>query len=273
MAAESSIRLRVISLGAGVQSTTMALMAAHGEIGPMPDCAIFADTQAEPRAVYDHLRWLMSGNVLPFPVHIVSRGSLAEQTRRSAAGDAPNYVPWYSETAESKGMLWRSCTDKFKLTPLREKMREMVGLAPGEQSKTPSVECWIGISTDEASRIKPSQNRWCEHRWPLIEARMSRWDCLRWLERNGYPPPPKSACTFCPYRSDEAWRDLRDNHPEDWADAVAMDAVVRAGVKGSTGTLYAHRDFVALAEADLSTAEDRGQLNLFNNECEGMCGV
>ena len=36
--------LRVISLGAGVQSTTMALMAAHGEIGPMPDCAIFADT-------------------------------------------------------------------------------------------------------------------------------------------------------------------------------------------------------------------------------------
>jgi hypothetical protein len=26
-----------------VQSTTLALMAAHGEIGPMPDCAIFAD--------------------------------------------------------------------------------------------------------------------------------------------------------------------------------------------------------------------------------------
>lgn len=40
----SPIRLRALSLGAGVQSTTMALMAAHGEIGPMPDCAIFADT-------------------------------------------------------------------------------------------------------------------------------------------------------------------------------------------------------------------------------------
>lgn len=52
---------RVISLGAGVQSTTMALMAAHGEIGPMPDCAIFADTQDEPPEVYDHLAWLMSG--------------------------------------------------------------------------------------------------------------------------------------------------------------------------------------------------------------------
>jgi hypothetical protein len=32
-----TVRLRVISLGAGVQSTTMALMAAHGEIEPKPN--------------------------------------------------------------------------------------------------------------------------------------------------------------------------------------------------------------------------------------------
>jgi hypothetical protein len=62
--------LRILSLGAGVQSTTLALMAAHGEIGHV-DCAIFADTQWEPRAVYVHLGWLASSNVLPFPIHIV----------------------------------------------------------------------------------------------------------------------------------------------------------------------------------------------------------
>ena len=45
-----TIRLRVHSLGAGVQSTTLTLMAAHGEIGPMPDGAIFADTGWEPLA-------------------------------------------------------------------------------------------------------------------------------------------------------------------------------------------------------------------------------
>ena len=38
--------LEVISLGAGVQSTTMALMAAHGEIEPIPDYAVLADTGA-----------------------------------------------------------------------------------------------------------------------------------------------------------------------------------------------------------------------------------
>jgi hypothetical protein len=265
--------IRVISLGAGVQSTTMALMAAHGEIGPMPDCAIFADTQGEPAVVYDHLRWLMSPNVLPFPVKIVTRGSLEQQVRDSIAGEAPNYVPWFSETKESQGMLWRSCTDKFKLTPLKKAMREMAGLAPGEQSKEPLVECWIGISTDEASRVKPSNNNWCVNRWPLIEKRMSRGDCLEWLKRNGYPQPPKSSCWFCPYSSDARWREIRDKHPAEWAKAVSLDDAIRGGVRASTGTLYAHRSFKPLSEVDLSTAEDRGQLNMFNNECDGMCGV
>ncbi|MBP2230768.1 3'-phosphoadenosine 5'-phosphosulfate sulfotransferase (PAPS reductase)/FAD synthetase, partial [Azospirillum agricola] len=58
--------LRVLSLGAGVQSTTLALMAATAEVGPMPDCAIFADTEWEPHGVYEHLDWLETQ--LPFPV-------------------------------------------------------------------------------------------------------------------------------------------------------------------------------------------------------------
>ncbi len=57
----SSIRLRTMSLGADVQSTTMALLAAHGEIGPMPDCVIFTDTGGKPRGVYEHLRRLAEG--------------------------------------------------------------------------------------------------------------------------------------------------------------------------------------------------------------------
>jgi len=79
-------KLRVLSMGAGVQSTTLALMAAHGEIGPMPDCAIFADTKAEPAAVYDQVTWLRSGNVLPFPIHDVSAGSLKTEIEEAAAG-------------------------------------------------------------------------------------------------------------------------------------------------------------------------------------------
>jgi len=70
----------VISLGAGVQSSTMALMAAHGEIHPMPDCAVFADTQVEPQSVYRWLDWLEKQ--LPFPVHGSQGGISGSMQRR-----------------------------------------------------------------------------------------------------------------------------------------------------------------------------------------------
>ena len=72
--------VHIISLGAGVQSSTMALMAAHGEIGPMPTAAIFADTQAEPPSVYKWLDWLEER--LPFPVYRVSAGNLTDDMLR-----------------------------------------------------------------------------------------------------------------------------------------------------------------------------------------------
>ena len=72
--------IRIISLGAGVQSTVLALMASKGEIGPMPDCAIFADTGYEPQGVYDHLEWLIKE--LPFPTYIVARGNIKKDIEK-----------------------------------------------------------------------------------------------------------------------------------------------------------------------------------------------
>jgi hypothetical protein len=157
-------------------------------------------------------------------------------------------------------------------------VRELIGLTKGQRGpKTPIVEQWIGISTDEAMRVKPSRLSYVTHRWPLIETGMSRQDCLRWCEARGLPRPPKSACTFCPYRSNAEWRTMRDGDPEAFADAVAIDEAIRPGMPGPRRpkgeAWFVHADRVPLAQVDLSTAEDRGQLNLFNNECEGMCGV
>lgn len=89
--APSPIRLRVLSLGADVQSTTLALLAAHGIVRPMPDCAIFADTGWEPASVYAHLRWLMSPNVLPFPVHIVSAGNIRDNLLDASSRGAADH--------------------------------------------------------------------------------------------------------------------------------------------------------------------------------------
>lgn len=104
--------MNIISLGAGVQSTALALMAAHGEIGPMPDCAIFADTGWEPKKVYKHLEWLMSPGVLPFPVHVVSAGNIRNDTvaETTTTGHRFASVPWFIENPDgSEGMGRRQC--------------------------------------------------------------------------------------------------------------------------------------------------------------------
>lgn len=259
--------LRIISLGAGVQSTTMALMAAHGEIGPMPDAAVFADTRWEPAAVYGHLSWLTSGNVLPFPVHIVSAGDIRADAlaRSNTTGGRFAAIPWHMELPGGKtAMGRRQCTKEYKLRPIQKKIVDLLGGRPKG-----GAEVWVGISTDEAIRMKPSQVQYITNRWPLIEKRMNRNDCLRWLERNGYSPPPKSSCIGCPFHSNTEWRLLTE---AEFADAVEVDRAIRQQ-PGSRGRQFMHRSHKPLEEVDMSTAEERGQPDLFNNDCEGMCGV
>ena len=260
--------LNIISLGAGVQSSTMALMAAHGEIVPMPDCAIFADTGAEPKKVYKWLNYLEKN--LPFRVVRVVRGNLRDEINGWAAGinriDAR--PPFFTSGG---GMLRRQCTQDFKIDPIRNQVRELIGLRKGQRGpKEISAIQWIGISTDEASRMKPSRASYIKMRWPLIEAGLSRKDCLAWMASHGYPKPAKSACTFCPYHDNSMWRDMRDNDPESWADAVAIDATIR---KGDSQRWFLHRDRVPLDQVDLRTSGEAGQADMFGNECEGVCGV
>ena len=290
--------MHVISLGAGVQSTTMALMAAHGEIEPMPDAAIFADTGAEPKAVYEHLDWLRSGNVLPFPVEVVQFSDLADDIRKTAAGVKPvagrenGYLapPFFTvNTDGSHGMLRRECTSNYKIKPIQRRIKELLGRPTDKpiRSSVPLACSWLGISADEWIRVKPSDVRWLAKRHPLIdratqdgppphERWMSRQDCIEWLARHDYPIPPRSACTFCPYQSAAEWEILRAN-PDDWDQAVAIDRLIRdmpaqerAGLKKG-GRLYVNVNRRPLEEIETGGPID--QSNLWAGECEGMCGI
>jgi hypothetical protein len=268
--------LNIISLGAGVQSTTVALMAAHGELTPMPECAIFADTGWEPKAVYTHLDWLMSG-VLPFPVQVVQHGNIRDDLlRRSSARSGERFVtiPAYSLSEyNEKGIGRRQCTAHYKIEPLHKEIRNRLGKGPRDWIAKGSVTKWLGISTDEIMRVTPSRVGYVINRFPLIEQKMSRGDCLMWLQRHGYAQPPKSACIGCPYHNNAQWKAIRDQQPEEWQQALEVDRAIRDPRHGINNKQFLHRSLVPLDQVDLSTAEDRGQLNLFNNECEGMCGV
>ena len=265
--------IRILSLGAGVQSSTLAMMIKHGEVEPV-DAAIFADTGAEPRGVYEWLDWLESQ--LPFPVHrVMHKDGLLENIKESIKGGRFAGAPFYTESARlSGGTLRRQCTREFKIHPITQKLRELCGLQKGQRGgKEIRVVQYIGISWDEFQRMKPSREAWIRHEFPLVDRQMTRQHCLKWMSDHGYPFPVKSACTFCPYHNDALWRDMKMNDLDSWQQAVDIDRMIRSGVRGTTQKLYLHRSLRPLEDVDLRNAEDAGQIDAFGNECEGMCGL
>ena len=273
----------VLNLGAGVQSSCLALMAAKGEVGPMPDFAVFADTQAEPASVYKWLDWLEKQ--LPYPVVRVTNGNLTDESLRVRLkndGSGNTYmkrlIPIFGAMPDGEvvAALGRKCTADYKIKPILKHIREACGITHGQKEVT--VTQWIGISYDEMQRMKLPSNAWTQHRWPLIEMKMRRSQCLEWMKANGYPEPPRSACYYCPFHSDDEWRRLRNDDPEFFAKAVEFDKTIREvyteSEKAMRMRVYLHRKCKPLDQLDFDSPEDKGQLNFdFKAECEGMCGL
>jgi len=264
-------QLNIISLGAGRQSTAMALMAAHGEIEPMPDAALFADTGDEPAWVYETIKWLKSGNVLPFPIITVSNGKLSKCLFE---GDDEARIPYF---VKPSGLGGRQCTRNYKIYPIRRQVRKLLGIGPHSYVPPGAVSQWIGISRDEAARIKPSGVKFVVNRWPLIEKFLTVSDCKRWLTDNGYPIPWSSACVYCPFLDDAARARIRDYDPAGHALAIKVDNELRTleNIKRFRGSVYIHKSRQPLEQVDFNNLwSGKGSENdQFNNECEGMCGV
>ena len=276
--------LRVLSLGAGVQSTWTFLMSCRAEL-PKLDAAIMGDTKRERRKTYRHVEWLIDqGAQHGIPVIVASRGDLKEDylagpvrggRARGASRGASLPIWTKSEDAsEAEGLVRRMCTKEYKIEVVRREIRRLLGLKPG--ARVPPdvmVEQWFGITTDETRRMRLSEVRWITHRYPLVfDVPMSRAACVAALKEH-YPdhPVPRSSCYFCPFHSDAEWRDLRDGDPDEWEDAVAFDRAIRNQVD-LRHQAYLHRSCVPLGEADLNDPDPK-QGNLWNQECLGMCGV
>jgi hypothetical protein len=244
--------LRLLSLGAGVQSTTLALLAVEGRL-PRPDGAIFADTGWEPADVYEHLdRLAVVLTAAGIPLHRVSQGNLRDDSINPAHRYAS--VPYFVRNLDgTEGMGRRQCTSEYKLAPINRKVRELLGAVAPDFRRVPKgrvAEQWIGFSTDEIHRVSDrTPVSYLRARYPLLEFGMDRKACHRFLRSRGWDAVGKSACIGCPFHGNAQWRDLRDNRPQEWADAVAFDVAIRkGGAAGTTldGEAFLHRSRVPL---------------------------
>lgn len=295
--------LRVLSLGGGTQSCALALMSARGDIDRL-DAVVFADTQGELPETYAYLDRIITPALAEaeIPYYVVTAGNLYDALM-SPEPQANNPTPpaHVRNPDGSKGRIGAyRCSYDYKQRVIARQVKALCG--PRGAWKRSTVEQWIGMSTDELSRMKPDRGCRCGHvyashparghcercgcerfdnwrinRWPLIELGMRRSDTIRWFGEHGYPTPPRSACWFCPNGGNARWRDLRDNKPDLWERAVVLDETIRGGGgfnnrggEAFRGQLFLHGSCQPLATADIrSSAEvaaDNGQHGLFDED-------
>jgi hypothetical protein len=287
--------INVLSLGAGVQSTALYMMAMKGLVDPI-DLAVFADVGDEPASVYKHLAWMRSlGGP---PIYVISIGQLSHDLiqGRGATGYStlkPNgqrfaSIPAFTSTVDGApgGMTKRQCTQEYKLEPINKFLRQAVmGLKYRQRSPSEQrILQFIGISLDEVRRSIAVTDRnkdkaWTKVRFPLIEKFLTREQIKTWLSKQNIPHQvPRSSCVECPFHKNIEWQRLKDEEPADFARAVAIDKAIRDPnarcTAGMRQALYLHRSCKPLDEVDFKTgaAEDLQQNLGFWQECSGLCG-
>lgn len=268
----------IISLGAGTQSTDLLLRGLRGEFDEVPSHAIYSDTGNEPRGVYNYLEWLRKfvDKEYHFTIDVVSAGNMYQDALAYLEGTRKRYagIPYYTLNPKTgkKGVLRRQCTGEYKIRPVRRHIRKLL-------PKVKKISLWLGISYDEMQRMKQTNLQWITHRFPLIEKRIKRIDCIDNFKEHGFPVPIRSSCVVCPYHSDKYWLWIYENEKESFEAAVQLDEKIR-NYPGIRDMCFIHSSCRSLKEiiTDIKKGKELAskQLNMFPElieECSGNCGI
>jgi len=175
----------VLSFGAGVQTTAMAILVAQGQI--QVDEVAFADTYAEKPETY----WYMDNYTKPLFESL-------DIPFTTVKGDLIEYCKRYKIVPS---VVYRWCSDKAKIRPMKKHYDK------------DTTTLLIGFSIDEAHRAN-RVNDGLERQFPLIELGIGYNDCEQIIRDYGWPRPLRSSCYFCPFQPWLEWNWLKREHPE-----------------------------------------------------------
>jgi|7_EtaG_2_1085326.scaffolds.fasta_scaffold10051_4 hypothetical protein len=276
--------MNLCSFGAGVQSSAIALLAYNKDPrllevtgGVLPDRYLFADTGDEPPEVYKQLELFESMVPIERVYRFEDRRTLADQLcgrLESCKQTSVTWIPGFVETGGRSGPIQRRCTHTMKVEALDRASRRIAEVPRG--CKTVVVRTWLGISLDEISRCKTSREPWRKFFYPLIEMGWRRGQCIRYLEDHGFSTV-RSACVYCPFRSNREWERMRTEEPHNFAAATAFeqrlhkayDALEEPALRSKP---YLHRTRDPIDQVDFTG----GQIEMWSameQECAGVCGV
>ena len=231
--------MKILSCGAGMQSTALALIScaqAHGEVRypqvPRYDAVIYCDLGIEPAWVPEQVQFIEQAcREAGIPFYIL-QSDLYQDYMRNFGSSRVSAMPFWTLNADDKPgkIMRRSCTVDYKIIMIQKFVRYyMLGYRPRQwlrSEDTGAHELHIGLSAEERTRSFPSQHKMFVNKFPLIEMGWERKDTYRYnLEEWGLDSKA-SACLICPYHKNYFFHYIQRNYPDDYASVVDFDEML-----------------------------------------------
>jgi hypothetical protein len=242
-------RTQIWSSGGGTQSSAIAALICMDEL--RPDLAIIVDTERELSTTWEYLdKWVQPAlRAAGVDLVVVPKSHYATM---DLMRNDDILIPAFTTEGEGVGKLPTFCSNEWKKRVMQRWATDQ-GVV--------EADIWMGFSIDEMRRCSQPVGKW-QHRYPLIEKRMNRGDCVALVKRMGWPDPPRSSCWMCPNKTQGEWKWQKESAPADFAKAVAFEKQIQA----VDPDLWLTQAAIPLADIDFST--EQGQMF---SSCVGGC--
>lgn len=232
--------LEILSFGAGMQSTALALMSCENAnaglkgqpiphpLVPIYDLVIFCDLGFEPPWVKSQVEFTRKAceqaglwfKVLDSNLYIDFMKNFGE--RRTVS------IPWWTLSDDGhKSIMPRNCTIDYKVTAISKFVHwEVLGYKKGQRLRPEDKKAHrmhMGFSFEEKRRCRESLSPMFENRFPLVEMRLERPDNYAYIKDVWGLDTKASACAFCPFHQNYFFKYLRENLPETYEKLVCID--------------------------------------------------
>lgn len=230
--------MKILSCGAGMQSTALALMSCenakypgkHPEV-PVYDAIIFCDLGKEPPWVYDQVYFIQSaceGAGIPF--YVLSTDLYGDYAKNFGKSRVVAIPFWSIDENGKKGKMRRNCTIDYKITAIQKFTRwELLGYKKGQRTKPEDIgahEMHIGFSAEEKQRIFDSKHVLFTNKFPLADMGLERKDNYAYIKDVWGLESKASACQFCPFHKNYFFKYIKENHIAEYKDLVEFDEML-----------------------------------------------
>ncbi|MGF7011958.1 hypothetical protein M2146_002512 [Lachnospiraceae bacterium PF1-22] len=272
--------MKILSCGAGQQSTALALMSCENKITglnkyplvPVYDAILFCDLGGERKWVYEQVDFIKSiCEKAGIPFYILKAKNLLDDYMKNFGEKRVVTVPFWSiDENGKKGKMTRHCTIDYKIIQMQNFVRwHLLGYRKGQRTKPEDVqahEMHIGFTVEEQQRIFDSKHKLFVNKFPMVDMGLTRADNYAYVRERWGLKTRGSACLFCPFHTNYFFAECKRSCQEDYKTIVSFDEMIGKGIPNKKlgvpdSKIYVSRSRKRIRELKKSECQDSETFN------------